>query len=183
MLKRSAAAALDVALFGSSAATTAAPAGLRNGVTALTASAASDPLEAFYEDIVTLVNAVSAVGGNGPFLMIVSPGRKAGMMMRFLLQAGNIGVLGSTAVGNDLLCIAPYALVAALSPQAEIESARAGELHMSDTPLPIVNSGVSAAPAKSLFQTDSIALKMRWPVTWALRDARAIAWLTPSAWK
>jgi hypothetical protein len=33
-----------------------------------------------------------------------------------------------------------------------------------------------------LFQTDSIALKMRWPVTWALRDPRGVAWTTPN-WK
>ena len=37
-------------------------------------------------------------------------------------------------------------------------------------------------PSRSLFQTDSLALKMRWPVSWALRDPRGFAWLTP-AWK
>jgi hypothetical protein len=100
------------------------------------------------------------------------------MMMRFVLQAGNVGVLASAAVGNDLFCAAPRAVVAALGPDPDVGSAHAGELHMNDTPLPIVNGGAPAAPARSLFQTDAIALKMRWPVTWALRDARAIAWLT-----
>ena len=183
VLTRSAAAALDVALFGSNAATAAAPAGLRNGAAATTASNSSDALEAFYEDCATLVNAVSAVGGNGPFLLIGSPGRIAARVMRFVLQAGNVGVLASSAVGNDLICVAPRALVCALSPDPEVETANAGELHMNDTPLPIVDSGgVVASPAKSLFQTETIALKMRWRVTWALRDPRAIAWLTPS-WK
>jgi hypothetical protein len=69
-----------------------------------------------------------------------------------------------------------------LSPIADIETARAGELHMSDTPLPIVSGGAPASPARSLFQTDSIAIKMRWPVTWAARDPRAVAWTTPT-WK
>jgi hypothetical protein len=182
VLKRAAAAALDVALFGSSAATAAAPAGLRNGIATTTPSAATDPLEAFYEDCANLINAVSVVASNGPFVLIASPGRAAGMVMRFVLQAGNVGILASNAVGNDLVCVAPYAVVAALSPIADIETARAGELHMSDTPLPIVSGGAPASPARSLFQTDSIAVKMRWPVTWAARDPRAVAWTTP-AWK
>jgi hypothetical protein len=183
VLMRAAALALDVALFGSNAATAAAPAGLRSGVAATAASTATDPLQAFYEDCANLINATSAVGGNGPFLLIGPPGRISAMIMRFVLQAGNVGVLASSAVGNDLLCVAPRALVCALNPEPEIETANAGELHMNDTPLPIVDSGgIVASPAKSLFQTETIALKMRWPVTWALRDPRAIAWTTPS-WK
>jgi hypothetical protein len=182
VLMRSASAALDVALFGSAAASAAAPAGLRNGVTATPPSAAADALQAFYEDCATLINAVSAVAGSGPFVLIGSPGRTAGMIMRFVLQPGNVTVLGSNAVGNDLICIAPQALVAAIDPDPEVEAATAGELHMDSNALPIVNGGAPASPARSLFQTETIALKMRWPMSWALRDPRAIAWLTP-AWK
>jgi len=188
VLMRSAAAALDVALFGTAAASAAAPAGLRNGIAALTASTSTDMSQAFYSDIAALVNATAVVGGNGPYVLIGAPGLIAQMIMRFVLQANtvldavNLIALGSTAVGNDLLCIATNGLVAALSPDPTIETANAGELHMSDTPAAIVNGGAPAAPARSLFQTDSIALKMRWPVTWALRDPRAVAWLTP-AWK
>jgi hypothetical protein len=182
VLMRSAALALDAALFGSAAATPAAPAGLRNGVTATTPSASTDPFQAFFEDCATLINAVSAVGGNGPFVLIGSPGRIAAMVMRFVLQPGNVSVLSSTAAGNDLICVAPQALVCALNPAPDVEAATAGELHMNDTPLPIVNGGAPAAPARSLFQTESVALKMRWPMTWIARDARAVAWMTPS-WK
>jgi hypothetical protein len=175
---RSAAAALDVALFGANAATPAAPAGLRNGIAPLTPSASPDALAAFYEDMATLINAVSSVGGNGPFVFVGSPGRIAGMVMRFALQPGNITVLGSTALGGDLMAVAPAALVAALDPEPEIEASTAAELHMSDQPVPVGTAG----PARSLYQTDSVALKMRWPMSWSLRDPRAIAWLTPS-WK
>jgi hypothetical protein len=182
VLMRSAAAALDVALFGATAATAAAPAGLRHGITATTPSAASDAFEAFFEDIATLINAVSAVAGNGPFVFIGSPGRFAAMLMRFVLQPGNVVVLSSSAVGNDLICVAPSALVCALDPAPEIETSTAAELHMNDTPAPIVNGGAPAAPARSLFQTESVALKMRWPMCWMPRDPRAVAWLTPT-WK
>jgi hypothetical protein len=182
-LMRSAALALDAQLFGSGAASAAAPAGLRNGIAASTPSSSTDTLEAFYEDCDTLLTAVSAVGGNGPFVLVGAPGRIATMVMRFVLQPGNVSVLAANAMGADLMCCAPNAVVCALSPNPTIESAAAGELHMEGAaPLPIVNGGAPAAPARSLFQTDSVALKMRWPVTWALRDPRAIAWLTPT-WK
>jgi hypothetical protein len=183
VLKRGAALALDAALFGSAAATAAAPAGLRNGISTTTPSAATDPLQQFYEDCANLINATSAVGSNGPFVFIGSPGRVAAMVMRFVLQPGNVNVLASNAVGNDLVCVAPRALVCALDPEPVIESASAGTLHMEDTtPLDIVSGGVSASPVKSMFQTESWAIKMRWPVTWAARDPRAVAWTTP-AWK
>jgi hypothetical protein len=182
VLMRSAAAALDVALFGSAAATPAQPAGLRNGVTALTPSAATDSFAAFFEDVATLINAVAPVSGNGPFILISAPGRAAGMDMRFVRESENVLMFSSNAVGNDLICVAPQALVAALSPAPDVEAANAGELHMNDAPAAIVNGGAPAAPARSLFQTETVALKMRWPVTWALRDPRAVAWLTP-AWK
>jgi hypothetical protein len=187
VLMRSASAALDVALFGSAAATAAAPAGLRNGIAALTASAATDMSQAFYSDIAALINATAVVSGGGPYIFVGGPGLVAQMIMRFLLQANtldqtNIIALESVAMGNDLMCVATNSLVAALSPDPVIETANAGELHMNDTPLAIVNGGAPAAPARSLYQTDSIALKMRWPVSWALRDPRGVAWLTP-AWK
>jgi hypothetical protein len=37
-------------------------------------------------------------------------------------------------------------------------------------------------PELEMWQTNSIAVKVRWPVSWALRDPRAVAWMTP-AWK
>jgi hypothetical protein len=116
-------------------------------------------------------------------VIIANPGRKVMIEARFSQPQPPVPVLGSTAVGADMLCVAPAALAAALSPAPDIETANAGELHMNDTPLPIVDSGgIVAAPTKSLFQTETIALKMRWPVSWALRNAGAIAWLTPT-WK
>jgi hypothetical protein len=182
VLMRSAAAALDVALFGSNAASQAGPPGLRYNIGATPPSAAPDPLQAFYEDCATLINAVSAVGGGGPYVFIGSPGRIAAMVMRFVLQPGNVAVLSSNAAGNDLICVAPQAVVAAVNPAPQIETATAGELHMDDSPQQIVSGGVAACTSKSMFQTESVALKMRWPMSWAVRDPRAVAWLTPS-WK
>jgi hypothetical protein len=182
VLIRSMGLALDAVLFSSNAATAAAPAGIRNGIVALPPSATTDAFEAVFEDVASLVNAVSTVGGPGPFVLIASAGRATMMRARFAREDAYLPIVASGEVGNDLICVAPAGLVAALDPEPVIETSTAATLHMNDAPAAIVNGGAPAAPARGLFQTDSIALKVRWPVDWALRDSRAVAWLTP-AWK
>src|SRR4029077_10295891 len=93
----SAGAAIDSALFDANAATTARPAGLRSGIAALTASSSTDLWEAAFEDITALVNSVGAVGGNGPYILVASPGRAASMSLRF--DDSQLIVFGSAAVG------------------------------------------------------------------------------------
>jgi hypothetical protein len=53
---------------------------------------------------------------------------------------------------------------------------------MDNAPSPIANGGGIAAPASSMFQTDSTALKVRVPVSWALRAPAGMAWLTAANW-
>jgi hypothetical protein len=178
---------LDNVLFGTAAATAAQPAGLRNGIAAQTASTNTELYEAFFEDCDTLISAVSAVGGNGPYIFVARPGRAAVMIMRFVREAIVEGggaepaalVFGSPAVGNDLICISPAALVAALSPDPVVEVADTGTMVL-DT-VPPADPG-STGTHKSLFQTETIAVKVRWPVTYALRNPAGVAWLTPT-WK
>jgi hypothetical protein len=168
---------LDEVLFDANPETAQRPAGLRLGVVATTPSAATDPYTAFTENVAALVDAMAPVGGNGPYIIVASPGRAAQMNLYFVGETG-IEVLGSNACVNDMLGICPAALATALSPDPEVESATAGTLVMDDTTpgLP----GVAGQPEKSLWQTDSLAIKMRWPVSWAMRDPRGFAWMTPT---
>ena len=181
VLIRSAAAALDVALFATTAGTAAQPAGLRNGVAAYTASTNTDFWEAYFEDIANGINACSPVGGNGPFILVANAGRAVQIKLRAMGEEP-YEILGSTAVGSDMLVIVPAAIVCAISPEPEIEIANAATLHMADPASPIVNGGAPAAPHKSMWQTATLALKIRWPITWALRDPRGVNWVTPG-WK
>lgn len=178
-LVRAAGAALDAVLFDANAATAARPAGLRNGIATLTASNNTTMMEAIAEDIGALLNAVAPVAGNGPYLLITNPGRAAGLHLRTARDNPSMTVFGSNAVGNIVIMIAGAALASALSPAPAIESSRGATLQMEDTsPQPPNTTGTT----KSMFQTDNVAIKMHWPVTWALRDSRGVAWLTP-AWK
>jgi hypothetical protein len=169
---------LDEVLYDANPGDASRPRGLRYGVANLTPSNATDLLEACLEDVTALINAVAPVGGNGPYALIASPGRA--MVLRSKLVGHDekqLLILGSSAVINDVLCVAPAALVAALSPDPEIESTSAGTVVMDTAP-----GAAGTMAEKGLFQTRSVAIKMRWPVTWALRDPRGFAWLTP-VWK
>jgi hypothetical protein len=60
-------------------------------------------------------------------------------------------------------------------------------LHMEDTsPLPIATgaqgSGVLATPTRSLFQTDSMAIRMLLDMNWALRRTGTLAWTQSVTW-
>lgn len=179
-LIRAAGLALDAALFDANAATTARPAGLRNGISTLTASVITDFYEAIVEDVGNLISAVSSVGGAGPYAIVVKPGRIASLRMNFAQETPGLVLIPATAVGNVVMGVATQALVAAVSANPEVEVSQASTLHMSDAPVAV--GPAAATPSRSLWQTDSIAIKVRWPCTWALRDSRAVAWLTP-AWK
>lgn len=68
-----------------------------------------------------------------------------------------------------------------------IDMSNQATLHMEDTtPLQIATgaqgSGVLATPSRSLFQTDSLALRLIWDISWAIRRAGAIQFKTGVAW-
>jgi hypothetical protein len=182
-LVRAAGRMLDEVLFDANPEDAARPRGLRNGVSASTPSSNTTAFEAAYEDIATLINSVAPVAGNGPVILVGSPGRAAMMASRFDYDADDPGskvtVLGSSAVINDLLAVAPAALVTALSPEPDVEASKAAQIVMDTVP---GAAGVAGPINKSMFQSDAIAVKVRWPVTWALRDSRGFAWMTPT-WK
>ena len=170
---------LDEVLFDANPGDAARPPGLRYGISATTPSNNADASEAVLEDFAALINELAPVAGNGPYVFVAAPGRAALMAARVPNQIKNLIVLGSSAVVNDVLAIAPAALVAAFSPNPETETSKAATLVMEDT---APGAAGTMGPERSVWQTDSIALKMRWPVSWALRDPRGFAWMTP-AWK
>jgi hypothetical protein len=177
-LIKSAALAIDTTFFDSNAASAARPAGVRNGIATLPPSASADPFGAAFEDIAALLNAVGPVGGRGPFFLVSSIGRAATMQNR--IREGTSGVISvpSAAVGADLIAIAAPAIAAALSIDPDIETVNAATLVMDTAPVAPGTQG----PERSVWQTDTIAIKIRWPVSWVLRDPRGVAWTTP-AWK
>jgi hypothetical protein len=180
-LTRSVGLAIDAALFDDVAGDDIRPAGLRWGIAARAASASIDPDQAMTEDLSALAGAVSAIGG--PIMFITSPERAVAISLRARRELP-FAVLGSHAVAaDDLIAIAVHGLASAVDPVPEIDASRMATVHMNDTPAAIVDAGGTvAAPTRSLWQSDTVGLKLRFGASWALRDPRALAWLSTTRW-
>jgi hypothetical protein len=178
--------ALDVAMFGATAGSDIVVAGLRNGIAAGTESANADLHEAMLEDIGTVVDGVATVAGNSPIAVIVSPARARRMKLR-LLSAADPGfeVFASNGVGaNELVAVASNGIVSACDPVPRFDASDQGTIVMDDTaPAQLVDAGgVAAGGTRSLWQADSIALRMIYECSWARRSDSAVAWVEDVIW-
>jgi len=79
---------------------------------------------------------------------------------------------------------ADFVSVGGEAPRFEISDQ--ATLHMEDTlPLAIGTPGtpaVVAAPVRSLYQTDSLALRLIMPLNWTLRRSGVVAWMAGVTW-
>jgi hypothetical protein len=183
-LSQSAALALDAALLDANASTSARPAGLRFGISALTASVLTDRTEAMLADIATVAGGVAPVAGNAPIVLIAAPVRAMTLRLRAPRELP-LTVLASSAVAaGDLIAIAPPALVSATG-LVRIGASRDALIHMETNPTAISIPGtpnVIAAPVSSTWQTDTISLRLLMTASWGLRHPSGLAWLTATAW-
>lgn len=186
LLTRSVGLALDTVLFSANAASSTDPPGLLNGLVELPASTATATFDAMIEDMSTLAEAVAPVGT--PIVFIGSPDR----ILRLKLQLhytetdfADFSLLPSFAVpSNMLICVATKGLVSAVEPVPQIQSSPDSALHMADPASAIIDgSGTLATPVRSLWQTASIGLRLRFGADWALRSPAAVAFIEPlTAW-
>ncbi len=182
MLSAGVSSALDVAFFGSGAASASTPAGVLAGLTTIVASAKTPPEEAARDDLRNLVAAL-----NGPIdpCFIVAPSRS--VWLAAAMPNFSYPVFASTAVPSDrVIAIDAAALVAATSDEPRFSVTGDATLHEENTtPLPIGTApqlaATIAAPVRSLYQTNSVALKCILHVAWGVRPGGA-AFLDDPAW-
>jgi HK97 family phage major capsid protein len=176
---------LDSVLLDTNPATVVRPAGLFNGITPITAATGGGfnalvaDLKAITANILTLtlghirtpvwlmnpqqINSIKlTVNALGAF--VFREEITAGMLLGFpVIDSGTVpvGTIG-------LVDAADFVSVGAEAPRFEISDQ--ATLHMEDTtPLPIVDGGVPAAPVRSLWQTDSLGLRLILPINWTMR--------------
>lgn len=176
--------AMDLALFDDAPGDEVRPPGLRNGIAAQVASVLADPLEAMLADIKTLAVAVAPIAGNAPIVLVANPVQA--VSLRSWPQRIGYEVLASNGVAEgSLIAIAPNAVTSALDPLPRFEIARQGTLHMETSPTAISAVGspsTVAAPVRSLWQTDSVGLRLIMECSWGLRSSSGLAWLTGATW-
>ena len=153
------------------------PAGLLNGV-APTASTDNQ-----LDDVTAIAKSISNVAAGLAFV-----GHSQQAISIRLHQFIGFGALlptdlplwGTIAVPvGTIIALDPKAVVSAFGIDAEVTVAKVASLHMEGaTPQEIDG----AAPVRSLWQTDSIAVTVRLPAAWALRVAGAVAWMQSVSW-
>jgi len=194
---------IDTILLDTAAATTIRPAGLRNGVGGLTATTGGG-FAALVGDLKQLTGAVlTATNGNVrnmAFIMnpqqalsigFIQPPNPGGLFpFAAEINAGRLmgyPVIKSGTVPLGVVIVidaADFVSVTGDNPRFEISDQ--ATLHMEDTtPLNIGTAGTPAtvaAPTMSMFQTDSMALRLILPMNWVVRRSGVIAWTSAVTW-
>lgn len=165
LLRETAAHALDLAIFSADAASAAACAGLRNGLTPVAGN--GDP----ESDIVAALTALATLGSGGGDALICNPREAAVIAVRLPLL--KTPVFASRAMPAGTVLAIDVSDFASSVSDIEIFASEESVIHMSDTPLPIVSGApVTADPARSMFQTNCIALRMILEMSFVARAGR-----------
>jgi hypothetical protein len=183
MLIESTGPALDAVMFSSAAATAAAPAGLLNGIAALVPSAATGKTDALLEDLQALATAVAPAAGNSQIVVIAAPAQAVALALRVAAPLP-YNVLTSASLAEDtIIVVAAAAVVSAVEGAPAIDLSSQASWHLDSVPGEIVDiGGVYARPVASSFQSDTIGLRLKWPISWGRRANNAIAWMQNTNW-
>lgn len=193
--------AADTILLDANPATVIRPPGLLNGVAALTATAGGG-LTALTGDLKLLIGGLAAntYGNIRVPAWLMNP---VNVLNAGLTSAPNTGIFpfkdeiargvlagipiidSTTVTLNTIILVDAADFVVADGGAPRFEISDQATLHMEDTsPTDLVSGspGVVASPQRSLFQTDSLALKMVLPLNWVQRRAGTVVWTQNITW-
>ena len=193
---------IDSVLLDAGAATAVRPPGLLNGVAGLTPTAGGG-FNALIGDLKQISGALltGTAGNVRKMVFLMNPQQKLSIALTaapstgvfpFKEEIGQNRLLthlvidsGTVPLGTVIaLDAADFVTVGGEAPRFEISDQ--ATLHMEDTtPLPLSAVGTPAtvaAPQRSLFQTDSMALRLILPLNWTLRRTGVVAWVAGVTW-
>jgi hypothetical protein len=91
-------------------------------------------------------------------------------------------ILASSALADGIIiAIVANAIAIAIDSTPRISASNEGLLVMDDAPAQVSTVGspaTVAAPARTLFQTDEIGLRLVWEIAFSLRTATGLAWIS-----
>ena len=192
--------AVDTVFIDNVAVSSIRPAGIRNGVSGLTATAGGG-FAALVGDLKAMVGALAAVNAMGALVWIMNPVQQIAISLTqnaggdFPFQAdinanrllGYGVVVSSTVPAGMVILINADDLMVVQGDTPRFDISDQATLHFEDTtPLQITTgaqgSAVAATPVRSMFQTDSLALRMILPMNWAMRRTGSVAWTSSVTW-
>jgi hypothetical protein len=163
--------ALDRALFSVNPAGPDRPAGLLFGIAPL------PPTVSLVDNLVAVVSAVAPVAANGGTAIVCAPVQSVAINLLLPRQPPFAVLTSATLAPGTLIAVALNALVSAVEGPPQIDGSRDAVVHQETAPRQDIGGGVMATPLHSMFQSDSISLRLRWPLCWGLRSPQGVAWI------
>lgn len=184
---------LDGLLLDATAGSTTRPAGLLNGVSAAASGYGGGDYTAVLADINALMAPFDTANAGRSMVLIMHPAqaRKLAMMPgpdgtfgwadRFM--AGFTVLTSTSATANRLIAVDAEDFATATGDTPEFDVSDQATLHMSDAPGELVTAaGTVNDPMRSLYQTNSLALRMILPITWKMRRSGMVQWIDTTTW-
>ncbi|HYD66188.1 phage major capsid protein [Azospirillum sp.] len=188
------AAILDPILLDATAASTARPAGLLNGVAAVGVGFAGGDYQAVKEDIKALVAPFHTANAADGIVVLMNPTQGLNMS----LMDGPVGdpnwmqrikdrvsFIESTNVPAGRLIAIRASDFAGAGGDPDFDVSEQATIHMEDTtPLEIVSGTgpTTADPVRSLWQTASVGVRMLMDVSWTMRRDGMVSWVNGTSW-
>jgi hypothetical protein len=162
---------IDKVAFSTTADNGTQPQGLLYNVTPITASTSTDQLAALAADLGALVGAIGTASIDPTGVVFVAPPREA-MIIAARIGTANASVLMTLGLPNKTVAaFAPAGVISGWRDPPDISTSREALVHEEgQTPLPIGQPGspnTVAAPARSMFQTNAISIRVRAWAAWA----------------
>lgn len=187
---------LDAALLDATASSSARPAGLLNGVSAVATGYGGGDYEAVLADFKALLAPFFAANAADNITVIMNPAQGLALSM----MPGPDGVIGSfmgairervnfvestNATAGRLIALRSSDFATALGDAPEFDVSEQATVHMEDTtPLEIVSGTgpTTADPVRSFFQTATIGVRMLMDVSWKMRRSGMVQWINGTSW-
>jgi HK97 family phage prohead protease/HK97 family phage major capsid protein len=190
-----AALALDPLLLDATAASTARPAGLLNGVSAVATGFGGGDHEAVKEDFKALLAPFYAANAADGITVVMNPAQGLNLSLMagpegdpnwFERIGKRVTLLESThATAGRLVALRNSDFATAMGDTPSFDVSEEATIHMEDTtPLEIVSGTgpTTADPVRSLWQTASVGVRMINELTWKMRRTGMVQWIDGTSW-
>jgi len=184
---------LDPLIIDATAASTARPAGLLNGVSATATGFAGGDYQAVRQDFRSLLAPFYTADGTDNIVVLMNPAQGLNMSLmegpsgdpNWLSRIRDrVTIVESTRVPAARLIAVRVSDFAGAGGNPEFDVSEQATIHMEDTtPLEIVStSPTTADPVRSLWQTASVGVRMLMDVSWTMRRTGMVQWVDTTSW-
>jgi hypothetical protein len=175
--------ALDATMLGNVAGDATKPPGLLVGVTPLTATTGGG-VNAMMTDLGNLVQALATAHGGKTPLFIAAPAQAVAMKAALGPHWDYPIVSSASLVAGEIICLELASFVSAFEAQPQFDTVKAATFHFEDTAPTDITGGTPspAVPVRSLYQTDTIALRMILNGSWGMRALNHVAYIAGATW-